>query len=131
MRKITQLIIHCSDTPPGMDIGVDEIRQWHTSPPRNWSDIGYHVVIRRDGTLEEGRDIERPGAHTLGQNKNSIGVCLVGGYKGQFDFNYRQLESLMTFVGIIKERFPDIELNGHNDYSEKDCPCFDVEEFFG
>jgi len=129
-RPLNKIIIHCSGTPPDMDIGVEEIRKWHTDPPRNWDDIGYHLVIRRDGSCEEGRPVEIPGAHTRGHNKDSYGVCLVGGGGGKFDFNYRQIEALLAFIEVIKGRFPEIEIKGHNNYSNKACPCFDVEEFF-
>ena len=76
------IIVHCSATPQNMDIGVEEIRRWHTDPkPRGkgWSDIGYHYVIRRSGVVEAGRDWKRMGAHARGHNRTSIGICLVGG----------------------------------------------------
>ena len=78
-RDISLLVIHCSATPVTMDIGVKEIREWHTSDPRNWSDIGYHYVIRLDGTLERARPLYKSGAHARGYNSNSIGICIVGG----------------------------------------------------
>ena len=64
MRKINLIVIHCSDTYARMDIGVNEIRQWHLQ--RGFNDIGYHYVIRRDGAIEQGRPIEKPGAHAAG-----------------------------------------------------------------
>ena len=77
MRKINLIVIHCSDTYARMDIGVNEIRQWHLQ--RGFNDIGYHYVIRRDGAIEQGRPIEKPGAHAAGYNTNSIGICYAGG----------------------------------------------------
>jgi N-acetylmuramoyl-L-alanine amidase len=56
MRKINLIVIHCSDTYARMDIGVNEIRQWHLQ--RGFNDIGYHYVIRRDGAIEQGRRIQ-------------------------------------------------------------------------
>ena len=52
MRKIRKIIIHCSATPEGKDIDAEEIRQWHLD--KGWRDIGYHYVIKLDGTVEEG-----------------------------------------------------------------------------
>jgi hypothetical protein len=54
VRELTRIILHCTATPEGRDVSVEEIRGWHTSPPRNWSDIGYHYVIPLDavGTIK-------------------------------------------------------------------------------
>lgn len=139
MRDIKQLIIHCSYTKPGMDIGAKEIRQWHTDPkPRGngWSDIGYHYVIRRNGKLEYGRAEETVGAHVAGHNAHSIGICLVGGMseKGIADcnFTYRQYQQLRRLVTNLGKRYPDAELLGHRDIPgvSKSCPVFDVRAFF-
>ena len=72
------IVIHCSATPSNMDIGVDKIRKWHVDD-NGWDDIGYHYVIRRDGTLEIGRDEAMVGSHARAVNGTSIGVCLIGG----------------------------------------------------
>jgi len=126
-------IIHCSDTPPSMDIGVDEIRDWHIAG-NGWADIGYALVVRRDGTVEEGRDqnengdvFDEQGAHAKGFNQNGFGICLVGGHKGSFDFTNAQLENLWVMMDMIEERFPDIEWLGHCDVDpHKTCPNFNV-----
>lgn len=134
MRKITEIIVHCSATPPTMDIGVEEIRKWHTEG-NGWSDIGYHDVIKRDGTIEPGRPIETPGAHARNHNQNSIGVCLVGGVdkkgKAVFNFTRHQMASLRVYMHQRKNQFPKAVFKGHNDVSSKDCPCFDVGAYFG
>jgi len=51
MKNIRYITIHAAATTPSMDIGVKEIREWHLA--RGWRDVGYHFVIRRDGTLEK------------------------------------------------------------------------------
>ena len=79
MRKIRKIIIHCSATKEGHDIDAAEIKKWHVEG-NGWSDIGYHYVIKLDGTVEEGRPLERSGAHTLNHNFDSIGICYIGGY---------------------------------------------------
>ena len=68
LRKIDEIVIHCTATTGDRrgDVSADEVRSWHTSPPRNWSDIGYHFLIRRDGSLEGGRDLDRPGGPRSG-----------------------------------------------------------------
>ena len=77
MRKINKIILHCSATPEGREHNVEDIRRWHLR--RGFSDIGYHYLIHLDGTIEVGRPIEKRGAHCSGQNRNSIGICYVGG----------------------------------------------------
>lgn len=136
-RKFTKIVVHCSDTPATADVGAEDIRRWHTLPPprgRGWKDIGYHYVVRRDGTVELGRDTDRDGssldevgAHAAGHNTNSIGICLVGG-KGGFNFTFRQLTQLIQLIEDLREEIPTIEdVVGHRDLNAgKDCPQFDV-----
>ena len=133
MRDITRIIVHCTATPPDMDIGVPEVRQWHKD--RGWSDIGYHFLIRRNGYVATGRPIERIGAHTKGYNSSSIGIALVGGVdkhgKPDFNFTFEQMESLKAHVDSLLTIYPHIdEIRGHRDFANKACPCFDVRSFF-
>lgn len=127
MRTIKQLIVHCSDTPPDMDIGVDEIRDWHVEE-KGWIDVGYHHVIRRDGTLEGGRPLAQAGAHARGYNLSSIGICLVGGGGGLFNFTLAQINCLAKLLDYYREKYPEAEAMGHRDLPGvfKTCPCFDV-----
>lgn len=144
MRKIRYLAIHCSATKaninasitlPGEDIGAAEIRRWHMSPERGYSDIGYHYVIRRNGALESGRPLKRVGAHVSGHNSGSIGICLVGGLdeRGQAENNFepRQWESLKALLTRLKADFPEAIIQGHRDFPsvKKDCPCFDARKW--
>lgn len=134
MRAIGLIIIHAADTPPSMDVGADEIRDWHVNG-NGWRDIGYHWVIRRDGTVEHGRDEAETGAHVAGHNANSIGICLVGGRaeEGGDDCNYTaaQWRALERLVTDVSERYPDAEVRGHRDFSSKACPCFDAAAWWG
>ena len=78
MRQRTDyIIIHCSATPPNMDVNAKEIDRWHRQ--KGWLGIGYHYVIKRDGTREVGRKLSEAGAHCIAYNHKSVGICLVGG----------------------------------------------------
>ena len=77
MREIKSIILHCSATPEGKDFTVADITRWHKE--RGFRTIGYHYVVYRDGTVHKGRPVEQIGAHCEGHNKNSIGVCYIGG----------------------------------------------------
>ena len=128
-KLVKFIIVHCSATPPGMDVGVDEIRRWHLD--RGFNDIGYHYVIKRDGTIEEGRPLGKPGAHCKGKNFCSVGVCYVGGVAkdGRTPADNRteqQQKSLRELIGALLKIFPDAEVRGHRDFAPKACPSFDA-----
>lgn len=136
------IVVHCSATKPTQDIGLREIDQWHRQ--LGWLAIGYHYVIRRDGTVEFGRPHESIGSHVAGYNSWSLGICLVGGIndKGKAAMNYTeaQLQALHMLVMNAKDQYPDARVVGHRDLSpDKDgdgvveehewlkaCPCFNV-----
>lgn len=127
-ENIRYIIIHCAATKPSQDIGAAEIRRWHRK--QGWKDIGYHHVIRRDGTVEPGRPEDRAGAHAKGYNSVSIGVCLVGGLdeagRPEPTYTPEQWHSLAALTRELHSRYPDAEIIGHNNVAAKDCPCFDV-----
>lgn len=129
MRKLSSIIVHCSDTKKNMNTTVDDIRRWHVKE-RGWDDIGYHYVIHRDGSVMVGRDIEKAGAHARGHNGHSVGVCLVGGRsdKGTPLFNYTdsQMYALSDLIEDLMSEHGELKVMGHNDVSNKACPCFDV-----
>lgn len=129
MRQITEIIIHCADTPEGRDVKADEIRRWHKNE-RGWSDIGYHYVIDLDGTIEAGRDVETAGAHCTGHNAKSIGICYVGGCDAQMQPKDTRTEeqkaSLLLLLKYLRQRYPKAKIYGHRDFAQKACPSFDA-----
>ena len=131
MRNINLIVIHCAATKPNQDIGRAEIDRWHRE--RGWLGIGYHFVIRRNGKVENGRPLEKAGAHVQGLNANSIGICLVGGLnaKGQPapEFTAEQWDALETLVRTLKKQFPNARIAGHNEFAAKACPSFNVQEW--
>lgn len=134
MREIKKVILHCAATREGKDIDAKTIKRWHTAPPRSWSDIGYHFVIKLDGTIERGRPIYRAGAHTKGHNADSVGVCYVGGLDSQGQpkdtMTAEQERSFRALYAALCMVFQDPTLHGHNEFSTKACPSFKVEEKF-
>jgi len=129
-KKTDWLVIHCSATPPSMNIGAADIRRWHRE--KGWVDIGYHKVVRRDGKVEDGRPIDVVGAHVADFNSNSIGICLVGGVdiKGVPDDNFTdaQYSALAELLRDLRKKYPQTEVCGHRDFPgvKKACPSFDV-----
>lgn len=77
MKQIpNKVVLHCSATKNFKTVPAKTIDEWHKA--RGWSGIGYHVVIQPDGQIESGRPLNQQGAHTSGQNKDSLGVCMIG-----------------------------------------------------
>lgn len=123
--KITKFVIHCSDTPNDRDISAADIHRWHLE--RGWSGIGYHKVIKRDGTIENGRPEFWSGAHAKGNNRNSLGVCLIGRDR----FADVQLHNLCKLLTEWQQRYPAADIYGHyNLDSSKTCPNFDVKAWW-
>lgn len=133
MRHINKIILHCSATPEGREVSVDTIRRWHLD--RGWSDIGYHYVVGLDGSIEEGRPVERTGAHVRGLNSNSIGICYIGGTDAtgspKDTRTDAQHEALDGFLEELLNKYPEATLHGHNEFSSKACPSFDVRKEYG
>lgn len=119
---IKKIIVHCSDSPHGRDDGASDIHLWHTQ--RGWSGIGYHAVIKEDGTIEQGRPDYWQGAHANGHNKDTLGVCLIG--RGEVDFSDKQYLSLTLWLVEKMEKYSLTidDIIGHNEVSSKTCPNF-------
>ncbi len=133
MRSIQYIIIHCSATPPKLDVGAAEINRWHRQ--RGWSEIGYHFVIRKNGTLEKGRDLWKIPAQAKGYNKNAIGICYIGGLnasgKPEDTRTPAQKETMKALVLALRDIYPEAKILGHRDLPgvHKACPSFDVKEW--
>jgi len=136
MRRIEEIIIHCSYTPPSMAVTADLIRKWHVDE-RGWDDIGYHFVITRTGEIQYGRPIGIQGAHVYGHNDYTIGICMAGGMAEDektpdCNFTRWQWEALETLVDDLTQEYGDMPVSGHRDYdANKACPCFDAREWAG
>ena len=133
MRYIDKLIVHCTATPQFKDFDVEDVRDWHVKG-NGWSDVGYHFLIKLDGTLQEGRPMERSGSHVRGQNKSSIGIAYVGGMDKDMDEwidtrTPEQKDAIFNLLMDLKFQFPDAVVYGHNDFTDKKvCPCFNAKE---
>lgn len=143
-RTMDTIVIHCSATKEDKDYSIEDIKKWHLQ--RGFKDVGYHFVIKLDGTIEIGRPLDKIGAHVANHNTNTIGICYIGGLsknnKAKDTRTEEQKESLLNLITILKSFIPIKEIKGHRDYSKdlnnngiiesnefmKDCPCFDVQK---
>jgi len=144
MRDIKYLVVHCSATKEGKDLDVEDIDRMHKR--RGWSGVGYNYVIKLDGEIQKGRDLEKIPAHVKGFNRNSIGICYIGGLdengKPSDTRTDKQKEALLFKLLTLKRLFPYAKIVGHRDLSPdrdgdgvverhewlKACPCFDAAE---
>jgi len=138
-KKTDWIVIHCSATTPSMDIGRKEIDRWHRE--EGFKMIGYHFVIRRDGSIEKGRDLMEAGAHVnppAGINSTSVGICMVGGISEhnlpENNYTISQWTTLDKLVSEMQTKFQGAQVVGHNELAKKAgapraCPCFDVQEW--
>ncbi len=125
-RKIDMIVLHCSATPQGRDVTVDDVRRWHLQ--RGFADVGYHFVIRLDGTVETGRAIDKVGAHCKGHNRNSIGICYVGGaddkLRSKDTRTLEQMHTLDLLLRRLREVYPKAVVRKHRELAATDCPGF-------
>lgn len=141
MRQINEVIVHCAATRPDwmanrpLSEKVREIDRWHLA--RNFRAIGYHWIIDRDGSVAPGRPESQIGAHVAGRNTGTIGVCLLGGFGSRENdsfeqhFTPEQDRALRKLLSEIQRRHRITRISGHNEYSAKGCPGFQVRPWLG
>lgn len=129
MRALTEIIVHCAATPEGRDYTVEQIRGWHKK--RGWSDIGYHYVVYRDGSVHKGRPLWKQGAHVRGHNRGTVGICYIGGVAGDGSNKAKdtrtpaQKDAIENLLLELLDKYPKIKkITGHNQYAAKACPSF-------
>jgi hypothetical protein len=152
MQQLTNIVVHCSDSAFG---DAKTINEWHKA--NGWmspdgKSIGYHYVILNgcrdlkegykqeyDGLIEPGRTLDNDlwvetnevGAHALGFNRNSLGVCLIGGQGGRkTSFTVKQYLSALFLCSFYSNLIPGIKILGHNETgADKACPVIDMNLF--
>ena len=144
-HKLKYLVIHCTATPEGREVTGDDIKRWHCSPVseggRGWKQVGYTDFIKLDGTIERlvpnnedaWCDPWEITNGVSGINDVSRHIVYAGGLdkKGnpKDTRTKAQLEAMKQYVLDFMQRFPDVEIKGHIDFANKDCPCFDVQKW--
>ncbi len=142
--------VHCSASKPSQDWGATFIDRMHRA--QGFICIGYHFIIRRDGSIELGRPLGAEGSHARdgGRNKTHIGICLVGGVSenpqkhipgnkwngsdAECNFTKEQMSALRRLLAHLKAtqfKGKDFPVEGHRDIPgvRKACPSFQVGEW--
>lgn len=129
MRSINRIIVHCSATPEGRNNTIADIDKWHIQ--KGFAQVGYHYVIHLDGSIHKGRSERVAGAHCTGYNRQSIGICYIGGLAkdGKTAKDTRtqgQKASLLHLIKELKRKYPRATVHGHREFANKACPSFDA-----
>lgn len=143
-REITETVIHWTgnfiDQP---HIGAEDIHKWHTG--EGFSGLGYHYIIKRDGTIQRGRPLNIEGAHAndFGHNQYSIGIAHVAGYNclsgtenpdsflSSESITVAQMKAQKDFLRVFYKVFQMGQVLGHNQCTKNDDidPGFDVDAY--
>ena len=116
-RKKTEVIIlHHADADK---CSVEDIHSWHLQ--RGWSGVGYQFLIRKDGSVYRGRPEDAVGAHTTGNNINSIGICFEGKYMTQI-MPEAQIKAGQELISYLKDKYKITNVKRHKDFMATDCP---------
>jgi len=160
MEKINRVVIHHSASSdktgnPAWGSAL-EIDKWHKE--FGWTGIGYHFSILNGytnaedaregriwkpliGQVEVGRrlDLDRwieaneQGAHVLGYNKDSIGICLI--HDDGLEYDQKMFRSLFYLCKFLMKTFPTLYppcFLGHYELdpiNKAKCPGFDMNWF--
>ena len=126
MKKVRRIIVHHSESDFG---SAKQFHDWHRA--KGWAGVGYHFVIGNgsgadDGEVQVGRLPIYQGAHCLGENSDSIGICLVGSFTNRYptDEQVKALELLLTWLCHAYKLDPNREgvITGHRDWLATSCP---------
>lgn len=102
-RNMTNMIVvHHTGNPTDDDLSAEEIHESHKA--QGWAGIGYHYVIRKDGTIEAGRPVWSVGAHAYGRNRDTIGIHVCGNFEIVAPTE-AQLNSLAELIGELCRRY--------------------------
>lgn len=127
-RTVKRIFIHCSASEGKNHDDISVIRQWHLD--RGWSNVGYHYFIKKDGTIQMGRDLDTIPAAQKGHNNETIAICLHG--LGKSKFTEAQKQSLVNLCTEINRSYDKITFHGHKEVNDnKTCPVIDYVAILG
>lgn len=111
-----QIILHHAEAS---NCTVEDINRWHLN--NGWTGIGYHYFVRKNGTIYRGRPENAIGAHAVGANTNSIGICAEGRYNVE-TMPEAQKNAIKELIADIKSRYGNLAVKGHKEVSNTSCP---------
>jgi hypothetical protein len=126
-REVTEVVVHWTETHTNRNIGSEEINRYHLN--LGLDGIGYHYVIRRDGSIQRGRPVNIQGQHAPINNhdERSVGVVFVGGinvptgtpneenFLSSASLTRSQINTFNHFCREFYKVFDGAQIVGHND----------------
>lgn len=124
MRRINNIVIHCTATPHNTRI-ESILNHWRNV--LKWRNVGYHYIIESNGNIHQLASIESVTNGVAGHNANSIHIAYIGGVSSD-DRTAAQKESMYFLIGMLWQQFPQARVCGHRDFSgvTKTCPQFNA-----
>lgn len=99
----------------------ESIHAYHLS--QGWAGIGYHLYVRKDGSIHEGRPLWASGAHVLNHNYHTVGVCCEGNYDvAGAVMPKAQMDALHEVLRYLTGIYPGAAVKFHRDYGGSVCP---------
>jgi len=102
-----------------VNCSINDIHNWHLG--KGWVGCGYHYLVRKDGSIYAGRDEKTAGAHCLGYNTISIGICAEGNFELEA-MGEAQHNSLWQLICYICIKYGINKIYGHRELNPTDCP---------
>jgi len=116
LKTVNYLVIHHTESHDAPATTVD---QWHQA--KGWLGIGYHYLIRTDGSIEQGRPENVVGAHALNYNSQAIGICLTGSFMSSKPTD-AQIDALEELLTALRSKHPQAKIVRHKDLQATSCP---------
>lgn len=101
------------------DGSADDVHRAHLA--NGWAGIGYHFFVRKDGGVYRGRPADKVGAHTVGINSRSVGICFEGNFQRE-TMNSSQLKAGAELIAYLKGMYPSAVVKKHGDFNATACP---------
>ena len=123
MREITRVVVHHA----GATTTTAAMRRHHIED-RGWSDIGYHYVVEECGKVRLGRPVHRQGAHVVGHNRDTIGVCVA--VDARHPVTFRTMGTLVRLIAdlVHQYRLTASDVFGHGELAATQCPGLDIKQ---
>lgn len=129
-RKIRRVVYHCTATQPNATVEAI-LRYWRNN--LGWRNPGYHIIVTQDGSWTLLQEFNKVTNGVKGMNSDSLHISYIGGIdrsgRALDTRTEKQNEILETSYLLLKNKFPSLTFHGHNEFSNKACPSFNVKKW--
>lgn len=115
-RSTSRIILHHA---AASKCTAQQIHSWHLA--NGWVGIGYHFLVRKDGSVYRGRPEDTVGAHAGNNNYDSIGVCFEGNFMTE-TMSEVQKRAGAELVAYLKGKYGITKVQKHSDVNATGCP---------